>query len=66
MKRHQSAPQNSLCTLLLRCRKGLSHHPDEYASPAHMAAGVQTLAIALAQLAGGATSGGDSADRTEL
>ena len=52
--------------LLLPCRKGLSHHPDEYATPQHMAAGVQALAIALAQLAGGAASGGDAADRTEL
>lgn len=52
--------------VLLPCRKGLSHHPDEYASPEHMAAGVQTLALALAQLAGGVTPGGDTADRTEL
>ncbi len=46
------------------CSAGLSHHPDEYATPEHMEAGVRTLALALARLAGTAESGGS--DRTEL
>lgn len=50
----------SLCSLR---RKGLSHHPDEYATPEHMTAGVRTLAIAMARLAG---SVDDAPDRTEL
>lgn len=54
-----------VCVFILR-RKGLSHHPDEYATPEHMAAGVRTLAIALARLAGSAESGSEAADRSEL
>ncbi len=39
--------------IFIPCRGGVSHRPDEYASPEHMAAGVETLALTLAQLAGG-------------
>ena len=38
--------------IFIPCRNGLSHHPDEYASPEDIAMGVQTLALTLAQLAG--------------
>jgi N-carbamoyl-L-amino-acid hydrolase len=36
--------------LFIPCRRGLSHHPDEYASPAWIEAGVQVLARTLARL----------------
>ncbi|MEN1679608.1 MAG: M20 family metallo-hydrolase [Planctomycetota bacterium] len=38
--------------IFIPCRDGVSHRPDEYASPAAIAAGVQTLALTLAELAG--------------
>lgn len=34
-------------------RNGLSHHPDEYTAPEHMAAGTQVLAATLVDLANG-------------
>ena len=37
--------------LFIPCRAGLSHRPDEYASPAWIAAGVDVLARTLARLA---------------
>lgn len=37
--------------IFIPCRGGVSHRPDEYASPEHMEAGVATLALTLAQLA---------------
>src|SRR5262249_50799058 len=37
--------------LFIPCRGGVSHRPDEYASPEAIAAGVETLAGALALLA---------------
>jgi N-carbamoyl-L-amino-acid hydrolase len=37
--------------LFIPCRGGVSHRPDEYASPEDMARGVQVLAAALAHLA---------------
>jgi N-carbamoyl-L-amino-acid hydrolase len=36
--------------LFIPCRRGLSHHPEEYASPAWIEAGVQVLARTLARL----------------
>jgi hypothetical protein len=39
--------------IFIPCRDGLSHHPDEYASPEQIVRGVKTLALTLAQLAGG-------------
>jgi N-carbamoyl-L-amino-acid hydrolase len=38
--------------IFIPCRNGVSHHPDEYASPEAIKAGVETLAGALARLAG--------------
>jgi acetylornithine deacetylase/succinyl-diaminopimelate desuccinylase-like protein len=43
--------------IFIPCRKGLSHHPDEYSTPEQVGAGVKTLALTLARLAG---SDGDS------
>jgi ureidoglycolate amidohydrolase len=37
--------------IFIPCRGGVSHRPDEYASPEHMAAGVTVLAHTLARLA---------------
>ncbi|NOZ39726.1 MAG: M20 family metallo-hydrolase [Planctomycetes bacterium] len=36
--------------IFIPCRGGVSHRPDEYSSPAQIAAGVQTLASSLAEL----------------
>lgn len=38
--------------IFIPCRNGLSHHPDEYSSPEQVGAGVKTLALTLARLAG--------------
>ncbi|MEO0529924.1 MAG: M20 family metallo-hydrolase [Planctomycetota bacterium] len=38
--------------LFIPCRDGVSHRPDEYASPEALQAGVKTLALTLADLAG--------------
>lgn len=38
--------------IFIPCRGGVSHRPDEYASPEAIEAGVQTLALTLAELAG--------------
>lgn len=40
--------------IFVPCRKGLSHHPDEFSSPEQVGAGVKTLALTLANLAGSA------------
>jgi ureidoglycolate amidohydrolase len=37
--------------LFIHCRNGVSHRPDEYASPESIALGTQILALTLAQLA---------------
>ncbi len=37
--------------IFIPCRSGVSHRPDEYSSPEHIAAGVLVLAQTLAQLA---------------
>ncbi|MGA2244109.1 MAG: M20 family metallo-hydrolase [Verrucomicrobiota bacterium] len=42
--------------IFVPCRAGISHRPDEYASPEQIAPGVQVLAQSLAQLAGTATT----------
>lgn len=49
--------------IFIPCRKGLSHHPDEYAAPEDLERGVKTLALTLAQLAGSPAAG---AEHTEL
>jgi N-carbamoyl-L-amino-acid hydrolase len=38
--------------LFIPCRGGISHRPDEYASPEWIGSGVHVLARTLAQLAG--------------
>ena len=43
--------------IFIPCRNGLSHHPDEYATPEDLERGVKTLALAMAQLAGGNNDG---------
>ncbi|MEM8947336.1 MAG: M20 family metallo-hydrolase [Planctomycetota bacterium] len=37
--------------IFIPCRGGVSHRPDEFSTPEQIAAGVQTLALTLAQLA---------------
>ena len=37
--------------IFIPCRGGLSHRPDEYASPEHIASGIAVLAQALRDLA---------------
>lgn len=39
-----------IAMLFLRCREGLSHHPDEFASPEDIATGIQVLTRFLARL----------------
>lgn len=39
--------------IFVPCRKGVSHHPSEYARPEHLAAGVAVLAATLVDLANG-------------
>jgi N-carbamoyl-L-amino-acid hydrolase len=51
---HDSLFMARLCPtsmIFLPCSKGYSHRPDEYASPEHIATGVQVLAATLAKLA---------------
>jgi acetylornithine deacetylase/succinyl-diaminopimelate desuccinylase-like protein len=43
--------------IFIPCRKGLSHHPDEYSTPEQVGAGVKTLALSLARLAESAGEG---------
>ena len=47
------APFTRAGMIFIRCRGGVSHRPDEYASPADVADGVRVLALTLAELAGG-------------
>ena len=42
--------------IFIPSKNGLSHHPDEYSSPEQVGAGVKTLALTLARLAGSASS----------
>jgi N-carbamoyl-L-amino-acid hydrolase len=37
--------------IFIPCRGGVSHRPDEYSSPEEIRAGVETLALTLAELA---------------
>ncbi len=51
---HDSLFMAQLCPtamIFIPCRDGVSHRPDEYASPDHIAGGVEVLARTLAQLA---------------
>jgi len=45
------APIAPVAMLFIPCRNGVSHRPDEYATPASIALGTRILALALAQLA---------------
>jgi allantoate deiminase len=50
---HDAVVVSALCPvamLFVRCRKGLSHHPDEYASPADLRAAVEALVEFLLRL----------------
>ncbi len=40
-----------IAMIFIPCRNGVSHRPDEYASPADIAAGARVLASALGKLA---------------
>jgi len=51
---HDSLFMAQICPtamIFIPCRNGYSHRPDEYASPEHIAAGVQVLAGTLSRLA---------------
>jgi ureidoglycolate amidohydrolase len=45
------APIAPVAMLFIPCRNGVSHRPDEYATPASIALGTRVLALALAKLA---------------
>ncbi len=50
---HDSLFMAEICPttmVFIPCRGGVSHRPDEYASPGHVAAGAETLAHVLARL----------------
>jgi len=50
---HDASAMADLCPvamLFVRCRAGLSHHPDEFASAPDMAAAIDTIARFLAQI----------------
>ncbi len=52
---HDSLYMARICPtgmIFIPCRDGVSHRPDEYASPEAIAGGVQVLALILARLAG--------------
>jgi N-carbamoyl-L-amino-acid hydrolase len=44
------APFAPVAMLFIPCRNGVSHRPDEYATPESIALGTRVLALALAQL----------------
>lgn len=51
---HDAVPMATLAPiamLFVRCREGLSHHPDEYASPADLAAALHTYERTLQHIA---------------
>ena len=53
---HDASFVASVCPtgmIFVPCRDGISHHPDEYAEPHHLAAGARTLTAALVTLAEG-------------
>ncbi len=53
---HDAAVMARVCPvamLFVRCRGGVSHHPDEFASPTDIAAGLSVLADAVCRLADG-------------
>jgi N-carbamoyl-L-amino-acid hydrolase len=40
-----------IAMIFIPCRGGVSHRPDEYASPGHIASGTRVLAATLGKLA---------------
>jgi N-carbamoyl-L-amino-acid hydrolase len=53
---HDTVFMGHICPVgmvFIPCRHGYSHRPEEYAEPDSIAAGVQVLALTLAELAGG-------------
>ena len=45
------APIAPVAMLFIPCRNGVSHRPDEYATPDSIALGTRVLALTLAKLA---------------
>jgi N-carbamoyl-L-amino-acid hydrolase len=59
---HDSLYMARICPtgmIFIPCRDGVSHRPDEYASPEAIAAGVQVLALTLARLASASGRSGE-------
>ncbi|SMF59119.1 N-carbamoyl-L-amino-acid hydrolase [Xaviernesmea oryzae] len=56
----QMAPLTRSAMIFIPCRDGLSHHPDEWAEPAHVAAGATVLLDLLLQEAGVSFNQGDA------
>lgn len=48
--RHIATVTDHAAMIFIPCRNGLSHHPDEWADPAHVAAGAQVLCDLLVSL----------------
>ena len=56
----QLAPLTRSAMIFIPCRGGISHHPDEWAEPAHAAAGATVLLDLLLQEAGVPFNKGDA------
>lgn len=56
----QMAPLTRSAMIFIPCRGGVSHHPDEWAEPAHVAAGAAVLLDLLLQEAGVSINQGDA------
>jgi N-carbamoyl-L-amino-acid hydrolase len=56
----QMAPLTRAAMIFIPCRGGISHHPDEWAEPDHVAAGATILLDLLLQEAGVSFNQGDA------
>jgi N-carbamoyl-L-amino-acid hydrolase len=56
----QMAPLTRSAMIFIPCRGGISHHPDEWAEPAHVAAGATVLLDLLLEQAGVSFNQGDA------
>ncbi len=56
----QMAPLARSAMIFIPCRGGVSHHPDEWAEPAHVAAGTTVLLDLLLEEAGVSSNQGDA------
>ncbi|SFB64021.1 N-carbamoyl-L-amino-acid hydrolase [Rhizobium sp. NFR07] len=56
----QMAPLTRSAMIFIPCRGGVSHHPDEWAEPAHVAAGAAVLLDLLLEEAGVSCNQGDA------